>query len=289
MVNKDIKIAVVLGGGGIKPFAALPLFDFLKQHGMGIDLIVGSSGGAMIGAAEAANLPFQQKRDVIEKIASKAYFQSVFVKQILGALHVPFFEYDKRKGIISEKQIKDDLEAVFEDLTFNDLEIPLKIVGTGLWSGKQVIIEEGLIRSAVYASSAIYPFMSPERIGRELVMDGAFSNPIPVDIATNMGADLVIVITFDFLPDYAPSSLFRHFNNLFCHSIERKGLQKMQHHFSNFSGEVVHIDIILDSPVSIFETNRLDEILKRGKEVCQNYETEILDKYTSLLSKKGAA
>ena len=77
---------------------------------------------------------------------------------------------------------------------FEDLPIPFKLVATDLETGKAVVMEDGDLATAVFASMAIPGFVPPvEREGKRL-LDGGLVNNVPVDLARQLGADIVIVV-----------------------------------------------------------------------------------------------
>src|SRR5512138_151532 len=96
--GKRPKIAVVLSGGGLKPLAALPLFDFLEREAVVPDLLVGCSGGGIVAAMRAAGFSCSE----ILEIAQSRVRPDVFKKEwraFLGVLGLPFGRFDRTIGL----------------------------------------------------------------------------------------------------------------------------------------------------------------------------------------------
>lgn len=283
-MSASAKVAIVLGGGGIKPAIAIPLFNFLRENHIPISLIVGSSGGGLVGALEALNMPETEIEKVLTKVSKCKYFTKPNKRQLLALLNVPFMEYDPAQGMIIPTLMKEDLKEVFKDLTFDQLYSKLIVTGTDLDTGENISINQGLVREALYATSSIFPFMPPANIGGRRIVDGSFSAPIPIETAIRDRPDLIIVMTFTFLPDYAPKGFFTRFDNLFCLSIERKGLQALEEAKQQSPERIVHIKACLDEPVYIFETERIPTLLTLGKELIDKARDEIITKYQKIVN-----
>lgn len=282
MSSKHPKVAVVLGQGGIKPAAALPVFELLDEMDIPCDLIVGCSGGSLVGGLKAFGKTNEEIMDVIHQVTQSKYMQKTNTRQLLALLNVPFFNYDKTEGVIIPTLMLKDLEKVFGTTTFEQLPTKLIVSGTDFQTGENIKIDSGFVKDALYASSCIYPFMPPVAIGDKLVVDGALSVPIPFEQAAVENPDLIIVITFTFYPDYCPEGFFSACDNFFSQAIDRKGRVLLNESIKRFPGKVVHIDVRLDEQISVLETDRLDDILEIGKSIATKYKQTIEDAYSEV-------
>lgn len=99
-----------------------------------------------------------------------------------------------KESFMDAEQFERDLAAIVPDCRIEEAPIRLAIVATDLGLGREVILTEGPLRTAVQASSAIAGIFPPIVLdGKELV-DGGFVNKVPVEVALKLGADVVIAV-----------------------------------------------------------------------------------------------
>ena len=183
-----MKIGLALGAGAARGWAHIGVIRALQRAGIQIDVIAGCSIGAYVGAAYASG-----KLDDLE-----AWANTLTEWQVFRLLGVGF----RRGGLASGQKVFDKLKEDFCAETFDEMAIPFACVATDLYSGKEVVFNEGEIGDAIQASCAIPALFSPvEHEGRWLV-DGAVVNPVPVNQCRQLGADFVIAVNLsaDFRP-----------------------------------------------------------------------------------------
>jgi NTE family protein len=175
------KIGLALGGGYARGLAHIGVLEVLEREGIPIDLIAGTSMGAIVGALYAA-----------EKDATLVKKQAMQLDWVaLTSLVDPALA---KSGFIGGKRVTKLLRRFIGDTDFKDLQIPLACVATDIISGEEVVIEEGPVLDGVRASISIpVIFTVFKRDGRYLV-DGGLVNPVPVNVARKMGADFVIAV-----------------------------------------------------------------------------------------------
>jgi predicted acylesterase/phospholipase RssA len=96
------------------------------------------------------------------------------------------------RALLSNAGIRFNFEQVAGDKRFEDLETPLAMVTADIVTGQEVVLRRGLLRIAALASMAIPGIYPPLRIGPYTLVDGGIVNPVPIDVAAGMGADVVI-------------------------------------------------------------------------------------------------
>ena len=154
----------------------------MEEQGIEPQILVGTSMGAMIGGAYAAGLTAEQ----IENIACETNWlrvaQILFPKKIQG------------KALLDGERVQDFLLALLGERRIEDLQKTFACVAADIWSGEEIVLDSGSLTKAIRASIS-FPFLfAPfELDGRQLV-DGGVVNPLPVNIARNMGADYVIAV-----------------------------------------------------------------------------------------------
>jgi NTE family protein len=189
------------------------VIQVLEKARVPIDLVVGTSAGALVGSLYCA---YQNSADVRERLAgfaSSPQFKDDKFADLVAMTPPPgsdqgFVQTARRfyklglffattlfqKSFIDTKQFEHDIAGVVPEANIENLPLPLAIVATDLEHGKEVVLTKGPLRSAVMASSAIAGVFPPVEIdGMELV-DGGFANLIPVEVAFRMGADVVIAV-----------------------------------------------------------------------------------------------
>jgi len=178
--NKDFKIGLVLGGGGVRGYAHLGALKAIYEAGIKIDFIVGTSFGALVGAGYAAGNNIYE----LEKIANKTgWIRMLKMVNII----LP-------RGIFSKKKVERFFSIITQQKYFADLEIPLTIVATDIETGDEILINKGPVSNAILASSAFPGVFSPVEIDNRRLVDGVLVNPLPIQTAFDLGADLVIAV-----------------------------------------------------------------------------------------------
>ncbi|MGH8285576.1 MAG: patatin-like phospholipase family protein [Steroidobacteraceae bacterium] len=210
------RIGLVLSGGGARGAAHVGVLKVLEQLQVPIDAIAGTSMGAVVGGLYASGLSASE----IETLMTSANFRQAFsdrpprsqltfrrkqedlnflVKFPLGLRGRRFL---LPKGLIQGQtlhQILRRLTAPVAAITdFDDLPTPFRAVATDLETGDAVVLGEGDLTTAMRASlSAPGVFAPVERDGR-LLVDGGIAANLPVDIAREMGVDVLIVVDVGF-------------------------------------------------------------------------------------------
>lgn len=172
------KIGLALGSGGARGFAHLGVIKALQEAGIPIDLIAGSSMGAMIACFYGAGLD----------IDSLCKFSCAFKRKYYLDFAVP------KMGLITGKRVKDLVRVFTHGKKIEELEIPVGIVATDLKSGEKVVFKKGPIAEAVRASISIPGIFVPEQLNGRLYIDGGVVDRVPVSVAKEMGADLIIAV-----------------------------------------------------------------------------------------------
>lgn len=180
------QIALVLSGGGAKGAMQVALYRVLREIGVPIHRVVGSSVGAINGAFIAAGVPPRRlaaawtdlrRRDVFA-------FRWSLLWQRLGA-----------ESLYSERRLRRLLEIHLPVRTFEELRIPLTVVATDLDEGTPVLLESGPLVPALLASCAVPGLLPPMTLanGRRCI-DGALADNMPIRIADARGAAAIFSI-----------------------------------------------------------------------------------------------
>ncbi|MBF0388176.1 MAG: patatin-like phospholipase family protein [Candidatus Omnitrophica bacterium] len=177
-----VSVGLVLGGGAAFGLAHIGVIRVLEEENIPIDVVVGSSMGALIGGLWAAGF----NADELEKMAYEFRVRSNLFKLI--DLVFPL------SGLISGKAVTSWLRSKFHQKTFKDLKIPLKVVAYDLIHRKDLIIVEGLLVDAVRKSISIPGVFQPIVNDDQLIIDGGVMNPLPTNVLTSSDVKKIIAV-----------------------------------------------------------------------------------------------
>ncbi len=212
MSGRLFKTALVLSGGSARALSHLGVLDVIQRRKMEVDLIVGSSMGALIGGLYAyyrdpsrviARLGGVLKSDLFIRtssaIAAEEHPQigpDGFFNRFVWLFRkgVYYTHTMIRKEMVSEELYEEIIGALVPDILIEDLPVPFACVAMDLMTGEEIVITKGPLRQAIAASSAI-PGLFPvvEIDGRPLV-DGGWVDNVPVAPAIALGAHFVIAV-----------------------------------------------------------------------------------------------
>jgi len=208
-LRKPLRIGLALGGGGARGLAHIGVLKILEAHGIKIDVLAGTSIGALVGATYALepqarlveekaeaflNSPSYQQSGLDlfkKKKAAENFFGQVatFVKERL-VINLA----QSRPSLVGGWRIAKVAEFMLADKTFADLKMPFACVATDLDTGEEVVYQAGALREAVQASMSIPGFLPPVHYRGRRLVDGAVLAPVPIQACRNMGADIVIAV-----------------------------------------------------------------------------------------------
>lgn len=206
--QEDVKVGVVLSGGGAKGFAHVAVLKNLEEAGVRIDYIGGTSMGAIIGALYASGYSASELDSLIritdfdDILSNNSPRKSKpFYEKEEGEKYALVLPIKKRSvGIpnaISEGQnvlnlLTNLTQHVNHIQDFSKLPIPFVCVATNLETGKEKVFRNGFLPQAVKASGTFPTILAPVEIDGELYVDGGVVNNFPVYEVKEMGADVII-------------------------------------------------------------------------------------------------
>ncbi len=206
----DMLIGLALGSGAALGLAHIGVLRVLERENIPIDIVTGSSIGALLGAFWANGMSSHDIEVVAQEFRSK---QSLLK---LTDLTVP------KSGIFTGRRVTKFLSHNLGSTTFRDLKIPMKITAVDYHRRELVVLDEGSVVDAIRASVSIPAVFEPVKIYGRWMIDGGVLDPVPVDVLNQMGVHRVIAVNT--LP--SPENIHRKYSEL---ALEwEKLLQKMQ-------------------------------------------------------------
>ncbi len=184
------KIALVLGGGAARGFAHVGVIKALEAQGIYPDIIVGTSAGSVVGALYAAGISgFDLQRNAL-----------VMEDGAISDWSLP------DRGIIKGEALQNYINTALGNRPIEKMKRTLAIVATDLQSGEAMVFRTGNTGMAVRASSSVPGLFQPVRINGRDYVDGGLVSPIPVSVARNLGADLIIAVDISSKPRFAKTA-----------------------------------------------------------------------------------
>ena len=178
-------VGLVLGAGSARGLAHIGVLQVLKEEGIDVDFIVGSSMGAMVGAIYASGADLYMLEKMLDSMNTN----------LMLDVQVPRF------GFVAGKRVESLITLLTKNNSFAQLTPPLVVVATDLISGERVIFDQGLVAEAVRASISIPGVFTPVRKDDMVLVDGAVIDRLPVEVARDRGADIIIAVDVTFGPD----------------------------------------------------------------------------------------
>ena len=208
--KKDVKVGLVLSGGGAKGFAYVGVLKVLEEAGVRLDYIGGTSMGAIIGALYASGYNANELDSIMnsynfielmqDKLPRKS--KSVYQKENTEkyALTLPLkngkvaLPSALSKGQNVFNMLSELTEHVHDVDDFTKLPIPFFCVATNLENGEQEVLETGFLPEVIRASGSFPTLLDPVEIDGKLLTDGGVVNNFPVDIMRQKDVDIIIGI-----------------------------------------------------------------------------------------------
>ena len=175
------KVGIVLGGGGAKGAALVGALKVIEETGVPIHCIAGTSIGGIVGALYAVGYRAEQ----LDSLFRTQEWIELFTR---GTLR------DHFERVIKECPYKPTRGSEGNTSWNEPVKIPFACVAVDILNQKEVVLRNGSLPLAMRATMAIPGFFKPVRINGRTLVDGGMMNLLPVDVAKDMGADIIIAI-----------------------------------------------------------------------------------------------
>jgi NTE family protein len=263
-MTKKPQVALVVGSGSVKCAAALGLWKALDEANIPIDMLVGCSGGSIYTTTMSLGFSLNDCIEYTTTLWNEKVTTEKNWRSLLSVVFPKTFN-GQDFGMISDRQMMKNLVQVFGDKTFADTKIPLTVMSTDFYTGEQVPLTSGKIVDAIRASIAIPFIWGAHQIGDRTLIDGAVSNPLPVDIAIKEGAEVILAMGFQ-------SPLPSKVKSVSRYAFHMNGIMTNNLYQSNFSfhNAVHHAEIIPIFPdfgrsIRLFDTDQIPYVIEQGE------------------------
>lgn len=241
-------VALVLGSGSARGIAHIGVIRALEEADIPIDMIVGTSMGALVGGLYAYGIDTAS----IEKL-----FDSLSPSQT-SQFGLPF-----RGGLLYNNHLHDLLDSLVEHSRVSETPIPFYPIATNLDTGELETILGTSLAKAIQASAAIPGLFAPVQIGEEFYYDGGLKGSYAAQIAQQQGADYIIAVDISPRASWNPNSIVGNISRIIASVIDDYD-----------SDEALQSDIILGSPelsrYSAFDFGAKDSLVAIGYKLAQD-------------------
>ena len=190
-MNRDTPFTLVLGGGGMKGLAHIGVIQALVERGHRPTRIIGSSVGALVGAAWAGGMGIARLREIALGLRRKDVFAVAHADMAFKRMRSP--------ALFKREPLEHLIARTVGDLTFQQLDPPVVVNTVDLNSGMQVCwglpgLDDIRVADAVFASCALPGYFPPHEIGGRFYVDGAVVSNLPFDAARALGPELIVAV-----------------------------------------------------------------------------------------------
>ncbi len=209
-MSKRIKIGLALGGGAARAFSHIGVLEGLTRYGVPIDIVTGTSMGAIIGAMYATQPDVAAiKQRFADYIKSDEFDESGFnfFKELDSHDEGILAELGRRArrgmfnalmvtktALVNDKTAAMSYAYLLEDLNVEQTRIPFAAVALDLVSGEAVTLNRGRLRDVIAASCAMPGVLNPVNLNGHMLVDGGWAETVPIRAARQLGADFVIAV-----------------------------------------------------------------------------------------------
>ena len=273
--RKYPNIGLVLEGGSALGLAHIGVIQWLEEHHIPVSYVAGTSMGGLIGGVYATGMSAGEVREVVQTIdwdevlSGQTPFEDLSFRRKQDAHEYPSsLEFGLRKGLMfpagfnSGQQVSlilDRIALPYSNLqSFDNLPTPFACVAIDLQSGKEHVFRSGSLAFALRSTMSLPGIFTPVRSGDHIYADGGLLNNLPVDVAKEMGADVVLAVHLEAAPldPEKPLSSFAVLSRSISVVIAANELRSME-----------QADLMVSVPLQNYSSsdyNRSDAIIKAG-------------------------
>lgn len=283
------KVGLVLSGGGAKGMAHIGALKVIEEAGIPIDYVVGTSMGSIIGGLYAIGYTPEQldsmvrvqdwgfllsdrtprsEKNMAEREADEQYVISVpFSKKAIKEVTGGLIKGQNIANLFSELTL-----GYHDSLDFNKLPIPFACVSEDIAKGKEKVFHSGVLATAMRASMAIPGVFTPVRLDSMVLVDGGVVNNYPVNVAREMGADIIIGV--DVQSTLKPADELNSAGSILGQLVDLMG-QDM--YLKNLEATNTHIKVNVEGySAASFTQQAIDSLIIRGEEAARSQWKDLL-------------
>ncbi len=283
-------VALVLAGGGARGFAHIPVIELIEELGIPIDMVIGTSAGAIMGGMYSAGYTGNEIADLARNLNWTDIFNDTttsYLEDGLGShsskanfVSLNFtdeFDLDLGKGLLTGQKVYDELKKITAKIPsyihFDSLITPFRAAAVDLITGELVIFEQGDLAEAIRSSMSIPGVFEPFPIDGHYYIDGFTRNNLPIQVAKDLGYDIIIAVELtarltDDLESFEsnPITVFQQVISLQQIVVVEQGYE--------------HADLVLHPEIYEFsemDYDKADEVYAKGKSEAEKYRPQLIE------------
>ncbi|MGH7530564.1 MAG: patatin-like phospholipase family protein [Gemmatimonadales bacterium] len=260
-MKQDTPFTLVLGGGGMKGLAHVGVLQALLERGHRPTRIIGSSVGALIGAAWAGGMGLARLREIALSLKRKDVFAVAHADMAFKRMRSP--------ALFRREPLEELIRRTIGDLTFQQLDPPVVVSTVDLNSAMQVFwglpgLDDIRVADAVFASCALPGYFPPHEIGGRFYVDGSVVTNVPFTASRALGPELIVAV------DVSASSAFRAdtqeegFAGVFARATEILMQALLEARVRTWTSPPVYYLTPRVEHVSLFSFDNLREVVEEG-------------------------
>jgi len=188
------KITVVLTGTGIYGYCGIALMEFFHEHEIRPNRIIGCSDGALVGAMWARGFSTEETLEKLLESHKINQNTKIDLSTALSLFKHPFNKYSKSKALLNPVKIQNFYHELFKEQQIEHLPIETILQTTNVQTASSHYIHKGLLADALYATSAVLPFYPAIEIEKKWLVNGSFSEYLPIDFLLKSESDVIIIM-----------------------------------------------------------------------------------------------
>lgn len=186
MFGRNKKIGMALSGGAARGLSHIGVIKVLEELGVKIDMISGTSMGAVIGAFYASGIGVEEMIEYVGSLDWKSF------------LLFSDLSFLKTGGMINGKRVEEILDKFLGKKTFDDCDIKFNCTAVDIISRQEVVMGKGLLKEAVRASISIPGLFAPVCMDKKVLVDGGLIEPLPTESLKLLKPDISIASSIVF-------------------------------------------------------------------------------------------
>lgn len=271
--HRPPRLALVLGSGGVRSIAAVGIAEVLAREGVPPDLVVGCNSGALFGATIAQRMSSEHALQIATDLWSHEWTRQHRWRAWLQLLAPRLAGFNDDFALRDARLVERRIREAFGQRRLEDTPTALRVAATDAASGEAVVLTKGSMVDALRASIAV-PFLYPAVTidGRRLI-DGVISDPLPLAAAAD--ARTVVALGFQ---GVMPSRIDRASRLAAQVSTAMiNNLMQARNAAARAAGQrVLHIELVLERRVGLWETGALRYLYEAGRRAAQTQLPQIM-------------
>lgn len=268
-IKQTPRVALALGGGGVRGAAHVGVLRVLQQEGIPVDYVVGNSMGAVVGGLHCAGVPLDRIQAMLsDGSLVNAYLPHLlWLRIMLKPVH-DLFHIGTRKpyaGLVSGDKLKAiiDKQLGNPNVAVEDLKTPFACIAVSLIDGQAHVLSKGKIADIIRASATIPMLLRPVPIDGHLYIDGGVRNNLPTNEARHSGAKVVISVEIDADMTPVPAKKFTSFQTVFDRVVNAT-LEQLDEDKVHGADIVIRPQLI-NIPILSKDKKYVDEAVRQGE------------------------